>query len=301
MIPEKMLAEKVKDFGETPAAVAAALLAYNLSIIDAIEDIVPAVKPQIAMYERYGLDGLRTYLATIEYARSRGLFVIGDVKRGDIASTAEAYASHISPVTLFGRTFELWNEDAVTLNPSMGSDSVGPFLKVLEGHDRGIFLLVKTSNKGSADIQDVLVTPGGQGDAENIDGGIAGAGVLQIPLYEHVAGLVSKWGEPYIGASGYSKVGAVVGATHPEVGARLRGLMPHTFFLVPGYGAQGGTAADIQKFFDRDGRGCIVNSSRGIIAAWKNEDEGARDIGEAARAAAIKMRDEIREHSLTIG
>jgi len=275
IIPEKMLADSAKSFNETPEAAAFAMLKFNREIINAVADIVPAVKPNIAFYERYGLDGIRAYIMTIEYAKGRGLMVIGDIKRGDIGSTAAAYAGHIEPAPLFGRKFEQWNEDAVTLNPYLGEDSVTPFLDVIKGRDKGVFILVKTSNKGSADIQDLLVG--------------------ERPLYEHVAGLVSAWGEGegLMGEKGYSKVGAVAGATHPDVGARLRELMPHTFFLVPGYGAQGADAKDIKRFFDSKGSGAIVNSSRGIIGAWKNEGKGAGHVGKAARAAALRMIEEI--------
>jgi len=278
MIPEKMLVESAKSFGETPEAAAFALLKFNRQVIDAVADIVPAVKPQIAMYERYGLDGIRAYLMTVEYAIGRGLLVIGDVKRGDIGSTAQAYAAHICPQPLFGHKFEIWNADAITVNPYLGGDSIAPFLDVLKERDKMVFVLVKTSNPGSADIQDVLI-----------------AGAEARPLYEHVAELVAGWGagDGLVGEHGYSKVGAVVGATHPEAGARLRTLMPRTFFLVPGYGAQGAGAADVAKFFDKNGRGCVVNSSRGIIAAWQAEGKGADRVGRCAREAALRMRDEI--------
>ena len=315
IIPEEMLADSAKTFGETPEAAAFTILEFNREIIDAVADIVPAVKPNIAFYERYGLDGIRAYIMTIEYAMERGLMVIGDIKRGDIGSTAAAYAGHLAPAELFGRKFEIWNEDAVTLNPYLGEDSVTPFLKVMKGRDKGIFLLVKTSNAGSADIQDLLITspslsagiagdggakqstPAGDGGAkQSISGDDGGAKQsIPAPLYEHVAGLVSAWGEGegLMGECGYSKVGAVVGATHADVGARLRELMPHTFFLVPGYGAQGATAKDIRRFFDAKGSGAIVNSSRGIIGAWKAEGKGAGHIGKSARAAAGRMIDEI--------
>jgi len=275
IIPEKILDDSVKSFGESPESAAFSILKFNREIIDAVTGIVPAVKPNIAFYERYGLDGIRAYIMTIEYAMGRGLMVIGDIKRGDIGSTAAAYAGHIEPSLLFGRKFEIWNEDAVTLNPYLGEDSIKPFLDVLKNRDRGVFILVKTSNEGSADIQDLMVEKG--------------------PLYEHVAGLVSEWGsgEGLMGERGYSKVGAVVGATHADVGARLRELMPHTFFLVPGYGAQGAGAKDVRKFFDSKGSGAIVNSSRGIIGAWKAEGKGAGHVGKSARAAALRMIEEI--------
>ena len=277
IIPEKILNDASKSFKETPEAAAFSLMKFNREIIDAVADIVPAVKPNIAFYERFGLDGLRAYGMTCEYASGRGLMVIGDIKRGDIGSTAKAYAGHLEPQSIFGHKFEIWREDAVTLNPFLGTDSIEPFLEVLRTRDKGIFILVKTSNQGSADIQDMILSETG------------------APLYEHVAGLVSAWGtgEGLIGTNGYSKVGAVVGATHPDTGARLRELMPTTFFLVPGYGAQGATAQDISRFFDAQGKGSIVNSSRGIIGAWKAEGKGAGHVGKLARAAAIRMRDEI--------
>ncbi|MDR1796370.1 MAG: orotidine-5'-phosphate decarboxylase [Clostridiales Family XIII bacterium] len=292
MLPEKLLADAVRSYGETPEAVAFAFLKFNKQVIDATCDVVPAVKPQIAMYERYGLDGLRAYQMTCAYAAGRGLVVIGDVKRGDIGSTAAAYAAHIQPQALFGRAFDIWREDAITVNPYMGGDSVEPYLEVLRGADKGIFVLVKTSNPGGADVQDLRVqaAAGAAGAAADAGAGEAAGGA---PLYEHVARLVSGWGADLVGTCGYSKVGAVVGATHPEAGARLRALMPRTFFLVPGYGAQGATAADVARFFDKDGRGCIVNSSRGITAAWKKDGGGEASVGKAARAAAIQMRDEI--------
>jgi len=279
VVPEKLYSDAAKTFGETPEAAAFALLKFNREIIDAVAGFVPAVKPNIAFYERYGLDGLRAYIMTIEYAMGRGLMVIGDVKRGDIGSTAAAYAGHIEPAALFGRKFEIWNEDAVTLNPYLGGDSITPFLDAIKDRDKGVFVLVRTSNPGSADIQELPVASEGK----------------TLPLYEHVASLVAAWGagEGLMGQSGYSKIGAVVGATHPEDGARLRELMPQTFFLVPGYGAQGAGAADIKRLFDAKGGGAIVNSSRGVIGAWKADGKSAGHIGKSARAAVQHMRDEI--------
>jgi len=299
-VPEKFFTDAAKSFGETPEAAAFALLKFNREVIDAVADIVPAVKPNIAFYERYGLDGIRAYIMTIEYAMGRGLMVIGDVKRGDIGSTAAAYAGHIEPASLFGRKFEIWNEDAVTLNPYLGEDSIAPFLEAMRGRDKGVFILVKTSNPGSADLQDLMVSPnngegGGRGIASSPSAPRNDEGRGAAPLYEHVAGLVSAWGEGdgLMGERGYSKVGAVVGATQAGVGARLRELMPHTFFLVPGYGAQGAGAKDARVFFDAKGGGAIVNSSRGITGAWKAEGKGAGHVGKAARAAALRMIEEI--------
>ena len=319
MIPETMIEDAVKSVGRTPEAAAAAILKFNMEIIDAVTGVVPAVKPNIAFYERYGLEGINAYLKTTGYAAKRGLMVIGDVKRGDIGSTAAAYAGHLEPPELFGLRQEIWNEDAVTLNPYLGEDSIAPFLDVLKARDKGVFILVKTSNKGSADIQDLNIVVNTAGTVlSNTAGTVLSMSFTTqkepsplcpttqkepsplchplCPLYEHVAELVSAWGEGegLMGARGYSKVGAVVGATHAEASARLRELMPHTFFLVPGYGAQGAGAKDVRRFFDAKGSGAIVNSSRGIIGAWKAEGKGAGDVGKAARAAALRMIEEIR-------
>ena len=272
----EMLPERLRQ-GDSLEEISAALAQFNREIINAVYDLVPAVKPQIAMYERYGLPGLAAYTATTEYAKSRGLLVIGDIKRGDIASTAAAYAAHIGGVQAGGQTLFPWQQDAVTLNPYLGTDSVNPFLEVCAASDKGVFLLVKTSNPGSADLQDLPLVSGKL-------------------VYEHVADLVSGWGERLVGTRGYSKVGAVVGATFPEQGRRLRKQMPHTFFLVPGYGAQGGSGKDLRGFFDADGLGCIVNSSRGIIAAWQKDARfGELNIGDAAREAVVAMKNDLRE------
>ena len=277
MIPERILSACREAHSDPLKAVAAALLAFNREIIDAVCDLVPAVKPQIAMYERFGPEGLRAYADTAAYAQSRGLLVIGDVKRGDIASTAKAYTAHLGGTELWGETLNPWNADAVTLSPYLGGDSVKPFLDVCAALDKAVFILVKTSNAGSGDLQDLPLASG-------------------LTVYEHVAGLVSAWGEGLIGSRGYSKVGAVVGATFPEQGQVLRKRMPRTFFLVPGYGAQGGTGRSLRGFFDGEGRGCIVNSSRGIIAAWQKDSRfGEHNIGGAARAAVITMREDLRE------
>jgi orotidine-5'-phosphate decarboxylase len=273
MIPEGMRAACYKTHGLTLRAVAAMLTEYSMKVIDGVYDLVPAVKPQIAMYEQLGPEGMWAYAETTIYAAEKGLIVIGDVKRGDIASTAEAYASHIAGVRIETCEYETWAEDAVTLNPYMGGDSVGPFLDACGKYDKGVFILVKTSNPGSADIQDRVLADSG------------------LTVYEHVANLVSEWGAGLVGSYGYSRVGAVVGATFPEQGAALRKRMPHTFFLVPGYGAQGASGKNLRGFFDEDGKGCIVNSSRGIIAAWKNDAKfGESNIGDAAREAVHKMR-----------
>ena len=276
-IPPQILEAQIEENGETLLAAALAVYEFNTRLIDALCDIVPAVKPQIAMYERFGVDGLRAYIDTAAYARRKGLLVIGDIKRGDIAGTAAAYAAHIGGTQAGGQTRYPWPEDAVTLNPYLGSDSVTPFLDVCAAQEKGIFLLVKTSNPGSGDLQDLPLVSGKL-------------------VYEQVADLVSQWGEGFVGKRGYSKVGAVVGATFPEQGRALRARMPHTFFLVPGYGAQGGAGKDLRGFFDAQGLGCIVNSSRGIIAAWQKDGRfGENNVGDAAREAVIAMKNDLRE------
>lgn len=279
-IPEYITERYYTKYGFTTKAAAKAMLKYNKKIIDAIYDIVPAVKPQIAMYERYGIEGLKCYVKTIEYAKEKGLIIIGDIKRSDIASTAEAYSDgHIGKVTIGENEYEGFKQDFITLNPYLGSDSITPFLKDCKEYEKGLFILAKTSNPNSGEIQDLLV-----------DG---------APLYEKVGSLISKWGEELIGQYGFSSVGAVVGATHPDQAKRLREIMPHTFFLVPGYGAQGGTAEDLAVCFNKDGLGAIVNSSRGIIAAHMKEEykecyTDERDFAQAARQACIDMKNDLR-------
>ncbi|MEL7657699.1 MAG: orotidine-5'-phosphate decarboxylase [Bacillota bacterium] len=271
MIPQIIREEMLEKHGKTSKAIGEMFLSFNKKIIDQIYDLVPAVKPQIAMYEQYGIEGLKAYMETIAYAKEKGLIIIGDIKRGDIASTATAYAAHLSGVEIEGDRIDLWNEDAVTLNPYMGFDTIKPFIEPCNVYDKGVFLLVKTSNPSGMEIQDLIS-----------DG---------KPIYEHVAQLVRSWGELAMGTMGYSKVAAVVGATYKEQGEELRRKMPHTFFLIPGYGAQGASGDDIRGYFDRDGKGCIVNSSRGIIAAYQKDSKfGGHNFGDAAREAAIAMK-----------
>ncbi len=271
IIPKTIRKKMIEKDGKTSKAVRKMIVSFNKEIIDATYDLIPAVKIQIAMYEKYGTEGIRAYLETILYAQKKGLLIIGDIKRGDIASTAEAYASHLGGVDIEGTHFDLWNEDAVTLNPYMGFDGIEPFIEPCNKYDKGLFILVKTSNPSGGEIQD-LITDG-------------------RPVYEHVADLVNRWGGLSMGSGGYSRIGAVVGATYKEQGETLRKNMPHTFFLVPGYGAQGATGADLKGYFDKEGRGCIVNSSRGIIAAYrKDERYGEHNFAEAAREAVIKMK-----------
>ena len=243
---------------------------------------MPAVKPQIAMYEQFGIPGLIAFKKTIDYCKEKDLVVIGDIKRGDIGSTSEAYAvGHLGQVYLGSGSYYGFDEDFATVNPYLGSDGVKPFLKVCAQEKKGIFVLVKTSNPSSGELQDRLVKDGD----------------TQKPLYEIVGGMVDAWAREYMpGQSNYSYVGAVVGATYPEQGKILREVMPKSFILVPGYGAQGGKGADLVHFFDKDGLGAIVNSSRGIIAAYQQEQYarfGGECYADASRAAVLAMREDI--------
>ena len=278
MIPEAMLKEAYAAHGETLEGAARAILTFNKELIDHLHDIVPAVKPQIAMYERYGYEGVRAYTETIRYAKDKGLIIIGDIKRGDIGSTAEAYADgHIGSVQVGSKTYAPFAEDFATVNAYLGSDGVKPFVRVCNEHDKGIFVLVKTSNPSSGEFQDQILSDG-------------------CPLYEHVARKVDEWGAG-LRRGGYSEVGCVIGATYPEMGQRLRGVMKHSYILVPGYGAQGGTAEGLRPYFNEDGLGAIVNSSRGIIAAWKQEKYarfGEAHFAEASREAVQDMLSDIR-------
>lgn len=298
LVPPQVVAsfaEEVRDSVEDPAEIPAAQLAvayfeFNRTIIDAVADIVPAVKPQIAMYEALGPAGIDVYAMTCEYAKQQGLYVLADVKRGDIGSTAAAYAHMLSGVNATApeanepQAYDPWNVDAVTINPYLGTDGITPFVEAAEQSDKDLFVLVRTSNPSSSELQMLDLANGKK-------------------VYEHVADLVEGWGTGTIGKDGYSRVGAVVGATHPEEGKALRARMPHTFFLVPGYGAQGGTAADVRGMFDADGSGAIVNSSRGIIGAWRKDErydanmsaENALElVADTARDAALAMRDNLR-------
>lgn len=276
-IPEQVQKKAFEEYGETLEGAAEAVWQFNREIVDHTWDLIPAVKPQIAMYEQFGIEGLKAYKRTIEYCKEKGLVVIGDVKRGDIGSTSAAYAvGHLGRVQVGSKTCVGFDEDFATVNPYLGSDGVKPFIEVCQQEKKGLFILVKTSNPSSGEFQDRL-----------IDG---------RPLYEWVGEKVAQWGEGHMG-SRYSYIGAVAGATYPEVGKALRALMPKTMILVPGYGAQGGKGKDLAHFFDRDGLGAIVNSSRGIIAAYKQDAYrkfGAGHFGEASRAAVEDMIADIR-------
>lgn len=272
-IPEHIQKEAFARYGETLEGAAEAIYVFNKAIVDATYDLIPAVKPQIAMYEQFGIPGLVAYKKTVDYCKSKGLVVIGDVKRGDIGSTSAAYATaHIGKVTVGSNTYVPFDEDFATVNPYFGIDGVKPFLDVCNENDRGIFLLVKTSNPSSGEFQDRL-----------IDG---------RPLYEWVGEKVNEWGALSMDGE-YSNVGCVVGATYPEMGKLLRSVMPKSYILVPGYGAQGGTAEGLKPYFNADGLGAIVNSSRGIIAAYKKEPYlskfGAEHFADASRQAVLDM------------
>jgi len=268
-IPDYILDEKIKKYGKSTKAVAEAFYDFNMAIIDKTFDLIPAVKPQIAMYEEFGIDGMIAYKNTVDYAKSKGLIVIGDAKRGDIGSTSLAYANaHIGVSEILGEKLSGFSTDFVTVNPYLGTDGIKPFIDVCNSEDKGIFVLVKTSNPSSGEFQD-----------RQIDG---------TPLYELVAKKTCEWGELSMDGE-YSNVGAVVGATYPKMSAILREKMPHTFFLVPGYGAQGATAEDLKPCFNKDGLGAIVNSSRGIIAAYKQEKYASLDFANASRAAVKDM------------
>lgn len=273
-IPEHILNKAIKEHGETLEAAAEAIFEYNKGIVDAIYDIVPAVKPQIAMYEQFGIEGMKAFQKTVDYCHEKDLVVIGDVKRGDIGSTSAAYATgHLGKVTIGSKSYATFSEDFATVNPYLGTDGIKPFVDVCKEEKKGIFILVKTSNPSSGEFQDQLING--------------------KPLYEMVGEKVAEWGSDCMGDS-YSYVGAVVGATYPEQGKILRKVMPKSFILVPGYGAQGGKGADLVHFFNEDGLGAIINSSRGIIAAYKQDKYKEMGItpenfADASRAAVEDM------------
>ena len=277
-IPKHIQDAAFAECGETLEGAGEAIWQYNKGIVDAIYDLVPAVKPQIAMYEQFGIPGLVAFQKTVKYCKDKGLVVIGDIKRGDIGSTSEAYAvGHLGKVAVGSKEYYGFDEDFATVNPYLGSDGVKPFIKVCKEEKKGIFVLVKTSNPSSGEFQDRLV-----------DG---------KPLYEIVGEQVAAWGAECMGDS-YSYVGAVVGATYPEQGKILREIMPKAFILVPGYGAQGGKGSDLVHFFNQDGLGAIINSSRGIIAAYQQEKYakyGAQGYADASRAAVLDMKEDIAQ------
>ena len=275
-LPDFIKEEAFNKYGKNLEGAAEALFEFNKGLIDALCDIVPAVKPQAAYYEMYSWYGVRTLQRTIEYAKEKGLFVITDAKRNDIGTTMQAYASaHLGETEIDGKLFESFGGDALTVNAYLGTDGVKPVVDICKKNDKGLFILVKTSNPSSGELQD-----------RKLDDGLT--------VYRTMGNMCEKWGEELKGEYNYSGVGAVVGATYPEQLGELRKALPHTFFLVPGYGAQGGGAKDVAPAFDENGLGAVINSSRGIMCAWKKE-EGIepRDYAQAARREALRMRDEI--------
>lgn len=276
-VPGHILKKSYAQFGETLEGAADAVWQFNKGIIDCTYDLIPAVKPQIAMYEQFGIPGLMAFKKTVDYCHEKGLVVIGDVKRGDIGSTSAAYAAaHLGTVSVGSKQLSVFDEDFATVNPYLGTDGVQPFVDVCRKQKKGLFILVKTSNPSSGEFQDRMV-----------DG---------KPLYEYVGEKVAQWGESHMGDE-YSYVGAVVGATYPEVGKIMRKIMPKSYILVPGYGAQGGKAADLVHYFNEDGLGAVVNSSRGIIAAFKQEKYaqfGEAGYADASRQAVLDMITDIQ-------
>lgn len=277
-VPDQIKKKAFNEFGETLKGAGEAVWQYNKGIIDSTYDLIPAVKPQIAMYEQFGVEGLTAFEKTCEYAKKKGLVVIGDIKRGDIGSTSSAYAvGHAGQVQVGSRKYRGFDEDFLTVNPYLGSDGILPFIDVCKEEKKGLFILVKTSNPSSGEFQDQLV-----------DG---------KPLYELVAEKVAMWGESHMGEN-YSYIGAVVGATYPKMGEILRKIMPKNYILVPGYGAQGGKAEDLKPFFNEDGLGAIINSSRGIICAYKQEQYsgfGAENYADASRQAVLDMKEDLKK------
>lgn len=273
-VPEYILKKNFEKYGETLKGAAKALLEFNKGLIDALHEVVPAIKPQAAYYEMYGTAGVKTLYKTQEYAKKRGMLVITDGKRNDIGTTMEAYATaHLGKVKVGENEYCPFLGDALTVNGYLGSDGIKPLIKVCSEYNKGIFVLVKTSNPSSGELQDKF-----------IDG---------VTVYETMGKMCEEWGKDLMGKYGYSGVGAVVGATYPEQIKELRAKLPHTFFLIPGYGAQGASAKDIAGAFDSNGLGGIVNSSRGIMCAYKKEGCDEHDYAGAAYREAIRMRDEI--------
>ncbi len=285
-VPEHIKKQAFAEHGETMKGAAEAVWLFNKGIVDAVCDLVPAVKPQIAMYEQFGVEGVHAFQKTVSYCKEKGLVVIGDIKRGDIGSTSEAYAvGHLGQMQVGETMCRGFDEDFATVNPYLGSDGVKPFIEVCKKEKKGLFILVKTSNPSSGEFQDRLVLPEGSTDASKAR-----------PLYEIVGEKVAEWAADHMGDS-YSYIGAVVGATYPEMGKVLRQIMPKSYILVPGYGAQGGRGKDLKHFFNEDGLGAIVNSSRGIIAAYQQEayaKYGAENYADASRAAVIDMKEDIK-------
>ena len=273
-VPEYIVKRCFNEYGKNLKGASEAILEFNKGLIDALYDVVPAIKPQSAFYEMYGIEGERALHETIKYAKSKGLYIILDVKRNDIGSTAEAYSkAYLGQVDIGGIEVSPFDVDCVTVNPYLGTDGIAPFVDDCIKYDKSIFALVKTSNPSSGELQDLI-----SGDKH---------------IYEQVAECVNKWNGETIGKSGYGAVGAVVGATYPEQAKVLRQIMKQSYFLVPGYGAQGGGAMGVKPCFNDDGLGAIVNSSRGIMCAYKKGDWKEEEFAEAARCEALRMKDDI--------
>jgi orotidine-5'-phosphate decarboxylase len=276
-IPPRVMRRRVDELGPVPEAVAEAYFDFNSALIDALRDIVPAVKPQSAFYEMLGPCGARALARTADYARRSGMYVILDAKRGDIGSTALAYSEgYLGSVVIEGREYEPYGFDAMTINAYLGSDGVRPFLETAKRRDKALFALVKTSNPSSGELQDIDVGGGRK-------------------LYHAVGDMLEELAADTVGERGFSRAGMVAGATYPAELAVLRARYANTFFLVPGYGAQGGGARDAAAAFLPGGRGAVVNSSRAVICAWKKTGNGGDDFAEAARDEALRMRADLRE------
>ncbi len=277
-VPQYIREKNFKKYGKDLKGAAKAILEFNKEIIDEIHDICPAIKPQAAYYEMYGYQGVKTLYKTIAYAQSKGMFVMTDGKRNDIGATMEAYATaHLGITDVDGEKIAAFGADALTVNGYLGTDGINPLLEQCKAFDKGIFVLVKTSNKSSGELQDLMIG--------------------NKTVYATMGAMCESWGRDNIGKYGYSAVGAVVGATYPEQLEELRKALPHTFFLVPGYGAQGGGAEGVAKAFDENGLGAIVNSSRGVMCAYKKEDGcDEKDFAKAARREVIRMKEDITSH-----
>ncbi len=268
-----------KKYPQTLDGACKGILEFNKALIDATNDIIPAVKPQIAFYEMFGIEGMKAFDETCKYAKSKGMIVIADMKRGDIGTTAQAYSNAaIGRTTIGDINHSIFDVEFVTVNPYLGTDGIKPFVDDCAKYGKGIFVLVKTSNKSSGELQDLKMEDGEE-------------------LYKKVAKLVNEWGKDLVGEYGYSSISAVVGATYPKQLQELRKIMPHSYFLIPGYGAQGGKAEDIALGFDKNGLGGIINASRSLMCAYKSEtwkDKYKEEqYAEATRAEAIRMRDEL--------
>ena len=269
------LPDDMREGMATFEGVAEKLIEFNMNIIDKVCDIVPAVKVQVAYYEQYGYEGLRAFDYTVNYAKGRGMFVIADCKRNDIGSTAACYSkAYLGSTDINGKKIKAFPADMLTVNGYLGTDGIAPFVEDCKKFGKGIFVLVKTSNPSSGELQNLKLQNG-------------------LCIYEQMGALVEEWGKDCVGKYGYSSVGAVVGATHPEEAAKLRSQLKNTFFLITGYGAQGGNAQMLKCCFDSRGLGGIVNNSRGIICAYKKPQYSGMNYAEAARAACIDMQQDL--------